>query len=218
MRRPIVLGIVLGGLGLVAIDTFAARTGLSEGLIPRLAGDAPWIVSRALGITAFVALTSEVVFGLLSSTAVAERFMGRARAIDVHSFLSTVTLSLIAAHALVLLFDAYAGFDVFDLLVPFVAGQRRVGIAFGILAAYVALALHTSSRFRKQIGAKAWRRLHFASFAVFIAATVHGIVAGSDSGAMRLLYAGALCVVGGLTILRVGRSLYGGHRARGARA
>ena len=36
---------------------------------------------------------------------------------------------------------------------------------------------------RKRIGQKTWRRLHYVSFLAFLAATAHGLMAGTDTSA-----------------------------------
>jgi nitroreductase len=66
-----------------------------------------------------------------------------------------------------------------------------------VLAAYLALAVYVSFYLRSSIGYRTWRALHYASFAVFVAASFHGLFAGSDGGAVwaRGLYAAAASAV-----------------------
>ena len=216
MRKSVAFGVIAGVFALLVLDGLAVRLGVADGVLPRLGGTMPWVTSRALGITAFVSLTAEVVLGLLSTTRTADRLMGRARAVDLHGWLSGLTLSLITAHALILLLDAYAGLDVLDLTVPGVSASRRGGVALGIIATYVALGLHLSSRFRARLGAKLWRRLHMGSFVAFAFAAAHGLAAGTDAGAspMRLLFASSLGVVAVLTVLRIVRAMPRGTMER----
>ena len=47
-----------------------------------------------------------------------------------------------------------------------------------------------------------WRRLHYLTFAVFGAATVHGLAAGTDRWAFGL-YAGSVAAVAALTAWRM---------------
>ncbi len=63
---------------------------------------------------------------------------------------------------------------------------------------------HASFSWRKRIGAKAWRKLHYASFVAFAAAALHGVLAGSDSSAagMNALYVSSVTVVGALVSFR----------------
>src|SRR5580704_14739500 len=139
-----------------------------------------WVTSRSAGITAYVALTLDVAFGLFLSTAVADRWISRARSVEVHRWLSSVTLALTAVHAVALLGDRLAHIDLADLVVPFHARRHAVGVGLGVIAVEAAAVLHGSFLLRARLGARVWRALHYLSFAVYVLATAHGIFAGSD--------------------------------------
>jgi sulfoxide reductase heme-binding subunit YedZ len=214
MRRRVALGVVLGAAALLLLDALVVRTGMASGVVPRPTGTASWITSRAAGVTAYLALTLDVLFGLFVSTGAADRLIPRARSVDVHRWLSTVALAMTGVHALALLGDRFIRFDVLDLLVPFVSSYRSLAVALGLLAGYGALVVHASFAWRKQLGARTWRRLHALSFLVFAAALLHGILAGSDSGeaGVRALYLVSLGLVAALVVVRVARR----RPARGA--
>lgn len=217
MIRPIGLGLLLG-IALVAIaDAAAARIGLVTGAIPTLAGPALWITSRAAGVTAFLAVTLDVLFGLFVSTGAVDRLLPRARVTEIHRWLSTVALALTATHALALLGDRFVRFDALAVALPFLSAYRPAAVALGVLAAWGALVVHLSFSLRRRMGTRAWRRLHYLSFAVFAAALTHGLVAGSDSRrpAMAALYASAAVLVALLTGVRV---LMGIRRTRRRRS
>lgn len=207
MIKPIVVGASLGALLLLAFDAVAVRLGAAPGVIPKAAGSSLWVTTRAAGLTAFLALTADVVFGLLISTGAAYRWIPRPVTVDVHRWLSTVALSTTALHALALLGDRYVRFDLLDLLIPFLAAYRRFAVGLGVLAGYAALLVHASFWWRGRIGGKTWRRLHFLSFFVFVAALLHGILAGTDSSApwLQALYGSSailVAVLGGYRVLR----------------
>ncbi len=203
MRR-LVTGVALGIALLAVLDAFGARLGLVAGAIPRLEGSAAWTTSRAAGVTAFIALTLDVAFGLFLSTRAADRVVSRARSVEAHRWLSSATLAMIAVHAVVLVLDRFVRFDVLDALVPFLSGYRPLAVGLGVLAAYCTLILHLSFALRRRIGGRIWRRLHYLSFAAFPAALAHGLLAGSDTGtaSMRALYLGAGALVVGLGVYR----------------
>ena len=50
-----------------------------------------------------------------------------------------------------------------------------------MLAAELMLVVYASFALRKRIGPRNWRRLHWATYAIFAAATVHGLAAGTDT-------------------------------------
>ncbi len=206
MRRPVVVGALAALVVLALVDAVGARLGVVAGAIPRSDGPWLWIASRAAAVAAFVALTVEVAFGLAVSTGAGDRWIGRARGVDLHGWLSTITLVLIAGHAFALAGDGAVRFDALDAVVPFVAPYRPVAVGIGVIAAWLAVAVHVSFGLRKRIGPRWWRRLHHATFALFALAVAHGLAAGSDSGRpwMRALYLGAVGLVGALTIVRLG--------------
>jgi predicted ferric reductase len=205
VRERVALGVALGGLLLLLVDAATVRLGLAPGMVPTLAGTSLWITSRAAGVTAFVALTLDVVFGLFVSTGAADRWVPRAKSVALHRGLSLAALGLTALHALVLVGDRFVRFDVLDLLVPFLSSYRSAAVALGVLAAYGALLVHASFAWRRTLGAKAWRALHYLSFVVFAAALLHGVLAGSDTSTrgMQALYVASVAAVGALAGLRV---------------
>ncbi len=71
-----------------------------------------------------------------------------------------------------------------------------------MLAAELMIVIYASFSLRRRIGVRNWRRLHYLTFGVFGAATVHGLTAGTDRWAFPL-YAGSIAAVIGLTVWRV---------------
>lgn len=189
----------------LVIEAIVVRLGWIDDPIPKLAGSELWTTSRAAGVIAFVALTLDMVFGLFVSTGAFDRWVPRASSVDVHRWLSGVSLTLVSVHALALLGDATAQFDGLDLLVPGLSSYRPAAVGVGIIAFYAALLVQLSFGWRKRIGVRAWRALHFTAFAVFAGAVIHGLLAGSDAGriGMRAFYAVAGGLVLGLVVLRI---------------
>ncbi len=190
---------------MLVAEAIAVRLGWIADPIPKLAGTAAWTTSRAAGATAFGALTLDVVFGLCVSTGAIDRWVPRGASVDIHRWLSSVALTLVAVHVLALLGDATIHFDAIDVLVPGQSAYRPAAVGLGLFAMYGALVLHLSFGWRKRIGVRAWRALHGTAFAVFLAAVGHGLLAGSDAGhvGMRACYGGALAVVLGLVVIRI---------------
>lgn len=205
VTRRLLIGIAIGAGLLLALDAMAARLGVATSIVPTVQGTAAWTTSRAAGITAFLALTLDVVFGLLMSTRAGDAIIPRARSVSVHRWLSSVTLALVVTHSFVLLADRFVRFDVIDAIVPFSSSYRTFAVGLGVLAGYGALVVHISFALRRRIGTRNWRRLHFVSFGIFLAALVHGLFAGSDSSsaAMHVIYVGASSTVALLALLRL---------------
>jgi sulfoxide reductase heme-binding subunit YedZ len=204
------------GLAIVALVVEAAlvRLGVVADPIPKLAGTAAWTTSRAAGVTAFAALTLDVVFGLFVSTGLIDRWVPRGASVDVHKWLSSVALALVGVHSLALLVDPAVHFDALDALVPGMSSYRAGAIAIGVLAMYGALVVHLSFGWRKRIGVRVWRALHFTAFLVFVGAIAHGMLAGSDAAhhGMRAVYVGAGVVVTGLVVIRIAVATIGARQ------
>src|SRR2546422_736321 len=76
------------------------------------------------------------------------------------------------------------GIALAGILIAFATSYLPVGVGLGQIGLYL-LALVTASFYvRRWIGARAWRALHYLSFAVFMLALIHGVVSGADSGSL----------------------------------
>lgn len=167
-----------------------------------VSGPGAWLASRAAGFTAYTALTLEIALGLFLSTGIADGWIARARSVEMHRWLSGGTIALLLAHASALLLDRTVSFRWFDLVVPFSSGYRPVPVGLGGLALWLVLVIHASFSLRSWLGNQRWRRLHQASFAVYLLATAHGWFAGTDSARFSLLYALSGALVLGMVLLR----------------
>ena len=142
-----------------------------------------------------------MVAGLLVRTRAAVGPLKGAGMVDLHRHLSFLGLLAVAVHGGALLFDATIHPSPADLVVPGLLGYRPVATGIGIVAAELALLVHLSFRHRARIGVRTWRRLHWATYAVFAGGAAHGILSGTDTGALpaQALYAGAVAAVAALT-------------------
>jgi methionine sulfoxide reductase heme-binding subunit len=156
-----------------------------------------WLLARASGLTAYVLLTLSVLAGLAVKSRPFGRAVKAASATDTHRFLSLLALGAVAIHALTLVLDQTVHIGLAALLVPGLAGYRPIATGLGVLAVELAAVIVVSFPLRKRIGTRAWRRLHWATYGVFAAATAHGIGAGTDSHRPWIfaLYLGAVFAV-----------------------
>ena len=136
MTRTRWIGLAIAAL---VVEATLVRLGAIADPFPKLAGTAAWTTSRAAGVTAFGALTLDVVFGLFVSTGLVDRWVPRGASVDVHKWLSSVALALVGVHSVALLVDPAVHFDALDALVPGMSSYRAGAIAIGIVAMYGAL-------------------------------------------------------------------------------
>ena len=158
---------------------------------------AVWFAARSTGLAAYALATASVVFGVATATRAGDRVAGRGVITDVHRALSLLTVLVIAGHVMFLALDTFTSFGPLDLLVPFVNWYRPIWTGLGIFAAYLAFVVFASFYLRSLLGYRAWRTLHYTSFAVFALATLHGLFSGSDSGEVwaKAFYASSLGLV-----------------------
>jgi predicted ferric reductase len=182
-------------------------------------GQATWLITRASGLAAFALLSASVVLGLLITSKATNTSTSRFVVFTTHQFLSVLSLAFLAVHGGALLFDGFFHFTVVDLVVPFVAPYSPVLVGLGVASAWLAAGVTASFWARQWIGQKAWRKLHFASFAAYVLSLVHGIGAGTDTGKLpvALLYATSATLVASLLALRVAKArAAGANTARSA--
>jgi sulfoxide reductase heme-binding subunit YedZ len=156
-----------------------------------------WFITRAAGLMAYLLFWLSTVWGLAVSSKIFDRLLNRPFTFDTHGYLSLLALGFIFIHVVVLLWDSYAPFSVLQLLVPFTSSYRPVAVGLGIISLYLTLLVTVSFYLRRRIGYKTSRLLHYFSFLAYIGATVHGILAGTDTPlfSTQLIYEESAVVV-----------------------
>jgi predicted ferric reductase len=156
-----------------------------------------WYSSRVLGFLAYGAVAISVVYGLLLSTGLLDRIAHRAVSLTLHQELSAIAIGLTGLHGALLALDTYVPQSVRQLVVPFAGPYRPEWVGVGQLAFYLMVVVYGSFFVRRQLGQRTWRALHYTTFLAFVGATVHGVMAGTDSpaGWAFLIYATATVAV-----------------------
>jgi predicted ferric reductase len=170
-----------------------------------MSGTLPWYVARASGLVAWALLAAAVVWGLLMSSKVIRRSARSSWLLDLHRWLAGLALVFTGIHVLAILGDSYVHFGLASVLIPFAAHWHPVMVAYGIASLYLLAAIEVTSLLRSRISRVLWRRVHFLSFPLFVASTVHGLSAGTDSRAPMVVITVALvgAAVAVLTAIRL---------------
>lgn len=157
-----------------------------------------WLAGRATGMSAYLLLTAEIVFGLILSHPVNQSTWKLSkRLFPWHENLWVFVLGFLAAHIVSIVLDPYAGVGVDGALIPGLSSYRSVPVALGTLALYGLLIAGLTARYTKLLPPGVWLKLHRASLVVFLLTWAHGILAGTDSNAFVPVYAvTGLLVVG----------------------
>lgn len=171
-----------------------------------------WEVARVGGLLAYVLTAVSVMLGLLLSLKAHSPRWPRFITNELHRHITLLSLVFIGVHSIAVLADPFTGFNLGEVLLPMASHYRPLWIAFGIVAAYLAVAIWLSEYVRRSVGYAWWHRLHMLAFVVFLLGTVHGLGSGSDSSAAWAvaLYGGSVLLVAALVLVRAGRSVAGG--------
>jgi sulfoxide reductase heme-binding subunit YedZ len=178
-----------------------------------------WYAARAAGIAAYLVLTFVVTFGLAMAGKARSNKWPKFAVEDVHRFGGLLVGFFIAIHVVTIAIDSYLPFSLVQLLVPFTSRYRPLWTGLGIAAAELLVALAITNHYRRRIPYRFWRRMHYLNFAVWTAATVHGLGSGTDRNApwLLLLYSAAAASVVTLALWRAlrprGPILLGGAAA-----
>jgi len=140
-----------------------------------------WIEARASGMLAFALLTLSVVAGLVLKSRPFGKALKPATVTDTHRFLALLCLGATAIHGAALMLDSTIQIGIAGLLVPGFVPYRPLWVGVGVVAAELLVLVYASFSQRKRIGAKNWRRLHWATYGIFAAMVVHGVMAGTDT-------------------------------------
>ena len=207
--RPLRWALYLLVIGAVLYVTAPGAAQTVAGWFGASAESLPWYASRALGFLGFWGLTASVVYGLLLSTGILDSVSHRAVNLTLHQDLSAISIALVALHGAVLVLDKFVQTTVFQIAVPFATEYRPLWVGVGQLAFYVMAVVYASFFFRKRLGQRGWRMLHYTTFLAFIGGAVHGLMAGTDTSAPWALwsYAASIAVVVFLLIYRIAMSV-----------
>jgi predicted ferric reductase len=138
-----------------------------------------WYVARSAGLVAYLLLSSSVVIGVLMSSR-ASLSWPRFAVEEVHRFLAILTGIFLVLHGAALLLDDVVPISLPQELVPFSSPYRPFAVGLGATAALLLAAVGCTNALRKRLPYRLWRRVHYATLAVWLLATAHGLLAGTD--------------------------------------
>jgi sulfoxide reductase heme-binding subunit YedZ len=169
-----------------------------------------WYAARASGVAAYVVLSVVVALGLTLGGKAQNRRWPRFSMEDIHRFGGLLVGSLIGVHVLAIAVDSFLPFSVTQLLVPFTASYRPIWTGLGIAAAELLVALAITNHYRRRLPYRFWRRAHYLNFAVWAFASLHGLMGGTDRGAvwLAILYGVSVATVLMLLLWRFGRRTF----------
>ena len=154
-----------------------------------------WFATRATGLIALVLLTGTVVLGIMTSVRFASPAWPRFVTVSLHRNLSLLTITFTGLHVLTTVTDPFASISAVSAVVPFTSGYRRIWLGLGAVAFDLLLAVLVTSLLRTRIGPRTWRAVHWAGYACWPVALVHGLGTGTDGAARWVLAITAVCAL-----------------------
>jgi methionine sulfoxide reductase heme-binding subunit len=168
-----------------------------------------WYASRAAGLLALLLLTATVVLGALTGGRASSSRWPRFAVAALHRNLSLLTLAFVAVHVVTAVVDSYVGIGWLDVVLPFVSAYQPFWLGLGAAALDLLAALLVTSLLRTRISPKVWRTVHWAAYACWPIALLHGFGIGDGdtrSGWGIALVLGCVAAAVAAVLWRVGTS------------
>ena len=160
-----------------------------------------WYLNRSTGVVLLVLLTLAVLLGIWSGRGDAGTRLPRFAVQRLHRNLGLLTIVLLALHVSAAVVDEYVDIRWWQSMLPWQLHYKPVWLALGVLALDLLLAATLTSLVRHRIGHRAWRLVHWGTYAAWGAAVVHGFGIGTDSPAAWARWTYASCVLAVLVLL-----------------
>lgn len=174
---------------------------------------AEWYVARGTGTTALVLFTLSVVLGILTRSGRRGGGFTRFAIADLHRTTALTGTALVVVHVVTLQFDPYAQLRLLDLVVPFLGAYRPLYLGLGAIALDLMVAVVVTSLLRYRLGPRTFHLVHWATYALWPVAFLHGLGTGTDAGTVWFRTVAGICAAA--FAFAVAWRLTGGFSGRG---
>ena len=156
---------------------------------------AVWYLMRGSGIVSLALLTGVVALGVATWGGARLGTMPRFATIALHRSVSLLAVVFLAIHVVTAVADPYAAVSLVDVVVPFSAASAPLWVGLGALALDLIAALVVTGLLRRRIGQRAFRAIHWAAYAAWPLALLHGLGMGTDATSTWMRVAVGACVL-----------------------
>jgi predicted ferric reductase len=160
-----------------------------------MTSEALWALGRGTGITALGFLTVSLALGIATRSGRPLFALPRFAVADVHRFAALAGALLVMLHMGLLFFDPYAQLRLVDFVVPFLGAYRPLWQGLGTLAFDVFIVVIVTSLLRQRIGLRAFRAVHWATYALWPIALGHALGNGTDTDRTWFLAFAGCCAL-----------------------
>jgi predicted ferric reductase len=141
------------------------------------------------GMIAWYLLVAEVLLGVAASGGIARLIVSPRHRWTLHAVISWILLVAITTHIGTILITRYQGWWIPDVTLP--SKSFTLGHNCALFAVYLFLLVLFSCLINKFIPHKAFRLFHrYAPFPVLVLATMHGLLAGTNSTTLPIILPG----------------------------
>lgn len=164
-----------------------------------------WYTTRGAGAVSLVLLTVVVVLGVMSSLRFQAAGWPRFLTPGLHRNLALVTLVFLGLHIVTAVVDPFTSLGWAAALIPFSSYYRTFWLGLGTIAAELLAAIVVTSLARGFFGQRAWKIVHWLSYAAWPIGVVHGLGTGTDAWSAWFFALTCACVaiVGFAVVYRV---------------
>ena len=175
-----------------------------------------WYLTRGTGTIALILLTLSVALGVANVRRFRTENVPRFVLDAVHRNVSLLAMAFLLVHIVTSLLDAFAPITLLDVVIPFGGTYRPLWLGLGAVAFDLMVAVVITSLLRRRFGYRTWRAVHWAAYASWPFALLHGLGTGSDTKAGWMLVIVAGCVIV-MVVAVVSRAIAGWPHHPGAR-
>lgn len=173
-----------------------------------------WFATRGAGVVSLILFSVVACLGLLAVARSQSAWWPRFLTVELHRTLALLSVAFVAIHVLTAVLDPFTHLGIASVLVPLASAYRPLPVAFGVVSLYLVAAVVGTSLVRDRIGHRAWRAVHWTSYASWPLALEHTLTAGSDAFSPWLLAITAVCVLAVGVSLLVRATSQGTNRSR----
>jgi sulfoxide reductase heme-binding subunit YedZ len=167
-----------------------------------------WYATRAFGIVSILLLSAVLALGVITAgrRAVPSRY--RFVITGLHRTLALTGVAFVAVHVVAAITDGYVALTWLDAVVPFGSAYRPLWTGLGTVSLDLMILLIGTSLLRSRIGWRTWRTIHWAAYAFWPVAVLHGLGQGTDANSALFLLPAllGLSTVAGAALWRLTRS------------
>jgi methionine sulfoxide reductase heme-binding subunit len=155
-----------------------------------------WYTTRGAGAVSLVLLSAVVVLGFTARSRVEGPGWPRFLSAALHNDLALMSLVFLALHIVTAVVDPFTHLGIVAAVIPFGSYYRTFWLGLGTVAFELLLAIVVTSLLRHAIGQRAWRAVHWLSYAAWPVAVAHELGTGTDAFSWWMLAITAICIGG----------------------